>query len=257
VTLHDPAHLLDQAAWLRTLAQSLVGDRATADDLVQDTYVAALGRPPSMDRPVKPWLSRVLRNAARFRWRSETNRSTREAALARTAERETLTSAELLERHETQQMLARLVGELEEPYREVILLRFAGVASLWGFVRDTEGAPIAGARVLREDVLGAESDALRAYEVCALPTATDVAQLLFTIRADGYGAITSRWRDDARRGRGNRAALDEPPGQRRTPGIYARRRRHPHRFGHRGVTGRTPEYGEVARPHTCAYDAHV
>jgi RNA polymerase sigma-70 factor (ECF subfamily) len=186
VTLHDPAHLLDHAAWLRTLAQSLVGDRATADDLVQDTYVAALGRPPSMDRPVNPWLSRVLRNAARFRWRSETNRSTREAALARTAERETLTSAELLERHETQQMLARLVGELEEPYREVILLRFA------------EGlAP------------------------------KDIGHRL------GVPAGTVRWR------------------------IYARRRRHPHRFGHRGVTGRTPEYGEVARPHTCAYDAHV
>jgi RNA polymerase sigma-70 factor (ECF subfamily) len=125
VTLHDPAHLLDHAAWLRSLASSLVGDRATADDLVQETYVAALRRPPSTERPVKPWLSRVLRNAARFRWRSETNRSAREAALASTADRETLTSAELLERHETQQLLARLVGELEEPYREAILLRFA------------------------------------------------------------------------------------------------------------------------------------
>ena len=66
----DPHALLAHAAWLRRLARSLVGDGAAADDLVQETWVAALRRPPAEDRPVRPWLRRVLENAARFRWRA-------------------------------------------------------------------------------------------------------------------------------------------------------------------------------------------
>lgn len=393
--MNDPANLLEHAAWLRKLASSLVGDGAAVDDLVQETYVAALRRPPTTDRPIRPWLRRVLSNAARFRWRSERNRAQRESAVATHAERQTPTTQELLERHETQQMLARLVAELEEPYREAVLLRyaeglapseiarrleipagtvrsriseglarlrtrldalhrgdrkawiaaltplarggsttwvpvmlFAGiiaiaavvlvvprhertgslsphavatsaapaaspapttvgtpggpvwlaqqgaprrkiagrvvadgspiagalvrlshqdaaseqrtssdgrfdfgfrdpimltisasvpgtvaairhldlrdprarteglelaitpcVASLWGRVTDSDGAPVVGARVLREDVTGSESDASGAYELCALPTAAEVSQLVITVRADGYGAI--------------------------------------------------------------------
>jgi RNA polymerase sigma-70 factor (ECF subfamily) len=125
----DPHALLEHAAWLRRLALSLVGDRAAADDLVQETWVAALRRPPDDARPLRPWLRRVLENAARFRWRGDTNRATREqraavAAVASGADA-TPTSEELLERHQTQQLLARLVSELEEPYRSTILLRYA------------------------------------------------------------------------------------------------------------------------------------
>ena len=121
----DPEQLLEHAAWLRRLAAHLVGDPGIADDLVQDTWLAALRRPPALDRPVRPWLRRVITNAARLRWRGETHRGERERAAGELAEREVPSSAELLERHETQQLLARLVGELEEPYRGTVLLRFA------------------------------------------------------------------------------------------------------------------------------------
>src|SRR5690606_23864875 len=47
---------------LRRLARALTADDATADDLVQDTWVAALRNPPGEDRPVRPWLSTVMRN---------------------------------------------------------------------------------------------------------------------------------------------------------------------------------------------------
>jgi RNA polymerase sigma factor (sigma-70 family) len=121
----DPHALLAHAAWLRRLARSLVGDGAAADDLVQETWVAALRRPPDASRPLRPWLRRVLENAARFRWRGETNRATREAHVAALADDATPSSDELLARHEAQQLLARLVGELGEPYRSTILLRYA------------------------------------------------------------------------------------------------------------------------------------
>jgi RNA polymerase sigma-70 factor (ECF subfamily) len=123
--MESPETLLEHAAWLRRLAAGLVGDRTLADDLVQDTWVAALRRPPDEGRPVRPWLARVVRNAARFRWRSDTNRAAREAITAGHAETVTPTSEGLLARHQLQQLVARLVGELDEPFRATILLRYA------------------------------------------------------------------------------------------------------------------------------------
>ncbi|TMQ15665.1 MAG: sigma-70 family RNA polymerase sigma factor [Deltaproteobacteria bacterium] len=120
-----PETLLEHATWLRRLAASLVGDRATADDLVQDTWVAALRCPPDLNRPLRPWLARVVRNAARFRWRGDAHRAAREAVATRDAETITPTTEELLARHQLQQLLARLVGELDEPFRGAILLRYA------------------------------------------------------------------------------------------------------------------------------------
>src|SRR5262245_23332549 len=127
----SPEALLEHATWLRALARSLVGDAALADDLTQETWVAALRRPPEGDRDVRPWLGTVLRNVARFRGRGDGNRAARERAAAATAaatgaggEPAAPSSEELLERHETQQLLARLVGELDEPYRTTVLLRF-------------------------------------------------------------------------------------------------------------------------------------
>ena len=105
--------LLTHATWLRRLAANLVGE--DADDLVQETWLAAVRRPPAVDRPVGPWLVRVMRNAARFRWRGDANRRAREQLVATEADSVTPTSEELLARHQLQQLLARLVGELADP----------------------------------------------------------------------------------------------------------------------------------------------
>ncbi len=119
----DPHALLEHSAWLRRLALSLVRDSAAADDLVQETWAAALRRPPDRERPLRPWLRRVLENAARFRWRGDRNRAAREERVASVGDDEATPSAEeLLARHETQQLLARLVSELEEPFRTTVLL---------------------------------------------------------------------------------------------------------------------------------------
>ncbi|NVB85383.1 MAG: sigma-70 family RNA polymerase sigma factor [Kofleriaceae bacterium] len=120
--MSDPQALLEHATWLRRLARTLVADSAVADDLVQDTYLAALRRPPG--GAVKPWLRTVVTNFARFRWRSDAHRGAREQGAAALDDDAAPSSDVLLERHQTQQLLARLVGELEEPFRTTILLRY-------------------------------------------------------------------------------------------------------------------------------------
>ncbi len=118
----DPKELLAHAGWLRQLARSLVHEGA--DDLVQDTWVAALRQPPHGERGLRPWLRAVIANAARMRWRGDAHRAAREQVAASLDDRDVPSAEHLLERHELQQLLARLVGELDEPFRSTILLRF-------------------------------------------------------------------------------------------------------------------------------------
>lgn len=71
-----------ETAALRRVAHALVHDAATADDMVQETWVAAVRTPPSDDRPLRPWLPRVLRNRSVSQLRSARRAQAREAAAA-------------------------------------------------------------------------------------------------------------------------------------------------------------------------------
>jgi len=62
-------------------------------------------------------------------------------------------------------------------------------AGLYGSVTDASGTPIQGAQLLREGVVGTETDASGSYELCALPTAALVAELRVVVRADGFGTL--------------------------------------------------------------------
>ncbi len=50
--------LLADAAWLKRLAVSLAGNEVDADDLVQESWIAAWKRKPDTERPLRPWLSK-------------------------------------------------------------------------------------------------------------------------------------------------------------------------------------------------------
>ncbi len=118
--------LLAHAPWARRLAQHLVSDQAAADDLVQETWLAALRHPPSADRPARPWLRQVLANVARMRHRGEGRRSRREqAALSEPEAHPQPTSPEeLLGRLEAHRLVATALAELAEPFRQTLLLRY-------------------------------------------------------------------------------------------------------------------------------------
>jgi len=114
--------LLNEAGWLRRLAASLVRDAAQAEDLVQDTWVAALRRPPrSRDEP-RPWLARVARNLAHNARRSHSRREVREDLAHE--ERANPGPDALAQEAEAQRLLAEAVTRLAEPLRAVIVLRY-------------------------------------------------------------------------------------------------------------------------------------
>ena len=114
--------LLEQDAWLHGLARSFFSDPNRADDLVHDTWVTALERPPRSMDSLRAWLRTVLRNLALQSLRAERRRQARERIAAPA---EALPSTlDLVSRTALQRDLAGAVLELDEPYRSTILLRF-------------------------------------------------------------------------------------------------------------------------------------
>ncbi len=120
------SELLQHAAWTRHLARSLVG--GDADDVVQDTWLAAIRRPPDTTTPLRPWLGTVVRHNAFNRSREASRRAPRET---RAEIREAPETAEaLLGRFELHKILVNAVDELAEPYRQTVLLAyFEGLTS--------------------------------------------------------------------------------------------------------------------------------
>ena len=114
--------LLTHQDWLRSLARRLVGDAAAAEDLVQETWIAALKSPPDPSRPARPWLAGVVRRLASMRARGEGRRARRQTQVAKP---DLLPStADLVEEVDTQRRLVSEVLELSEPYRTTVMLRY-------------------------------------------------------------------------------------------------------------------------------------
>ncbi|MGE3174660.1 MAG: sigma-70 family RNA polymerase sigma factor [Planctomycetota bacterium] len=124
----DPDRLLAQSAWLRRLAARLVDDHGAADDLVQDTLVTALERPPAdaaTDGRLRGWLASVLRTRAGMRRRADVRRTAREHHVAR-ADRidpapATGTADDAIA---AQRRLLDALATLPARDREVVVLRF-------------------------------------------------------------------------------------------------------------------------------------
>jgi RNA polymerase sigma-70 factor (ECF subfamily) len=112
--------LLHHASCLRELARSLLPDEHAAEDLVQDTWVAALQGPPQNAANLAAWLRTVASRLFYKRQRREGARRT-----------EGVAGSELLAIEAGAEGRARLwselsnaVLELREPYRSVVVQRF-------------------------------------------------------------------------------------------------------------------------------------
>lgn len=121
--------LLEHTEWVRRLAYSLVRCEATADDLVQQTFLAALEHPPTEQGATRGWLARVMRNIAIDRSRRRLRRQMREEWVAEQAgtaqsDNKDLLPVEIQARVELQELLASAVKDLPDPYRTTTVLYY-------------------------------------------------------------------------------------------------------------------------------------
>ena len=119
----DRERLLEHHAWLQGLAEDLVRDASHADDVVQETFLAALTCRTGGPRQLGPWLKTVLRNCVRQSHLVRGRRLRREEKVARP---ECVVSAaeRSFEQKELQAHLERQVARLREPYRSTVVLHY-------------------------------------------------------------------------------------------------------------------------------------
>ncbi|HEY0713690.1 MAG TPA: sigma-70 family RNA polymerase sigma factor, partial [Polyangia bacterium] len=114
--------LLAHSEWLTRLAQKLAG--STAEDVLQETWVAALRAPPAVGPPVRSWLASVLRNAVRLDWRADSRRGRRDYDFHNLGPDHVEGVDEVYERVALQRFLTERVMALEESLRVVVVLRY-------------------------------------------------------------------------------------------------------------------------------------
>ncbi|MFQ5845660.1 MAG: RNA polymerase sigma factor [Planctomycetota bacterium] len=129
--MHGERHAVDAEALLahrefvRGLALQLVFDEHRADDVVQETWLAALQHAPARPRSLRAWLARVARNIALKATRSELRRARRERLVARQrGPRPPPPVPDAVARLASERRVVDAVLALDEPYRTTIILRF-------------------------------------------------------------------------------------------------------------------------------------
>ena len=173
--------VLTHLDWVRQLSLQLVQDVATADDVVQEVWLAARGRLPheaNRDaRGARAWLAGIARNVARRQTRTESRRKVREVASAIRAD-VPQEDVNLLKRSELLTRVAQIVTKLDEPFRRAMLLRWfdglsnAEIARQEGIGIDTVKSRLHRGKQRVRAALDAESDGdSRAWALGLVPVA--------------------------------------------------------------------------------------
>jgi len=119
---HDPALLLADHGFVRSLAQKLCQDSDTADDIAQEAMVAALREGPADGKKRRSWLASVTRHLVFNHSRKNRRRVAREQLAAKNLT--STTPAEIVAEEQQRAMVVAAVLKLPEPFREVVLLRY-------------------------------------------------------------------------------------------------------------------------------------
>lgn len=119
----DVETLISHSGFIRGLAKQLVQDDEKAEDVAQQTLIAAWKTPPQNQKSARSWLRKVVTNFARKSIRDEGRRSAREERAA-PQEPKSLLPEEVLDREILIRSVVNGVFQLREPYRTVVILRF-------------------------------------------------------------------------------------------------------------------------------------
>src|SRR5438034_363306 len=82
-SLNGVATIAAQSAALRSMVRALIADDATADDVVQETWLAAMEYPERPGFAPGAWLRGIARNIVRHMRRGDRARTRRESTSAR------------------------------------------------------------------------------------------------------------------------------------------------------------------------------
>lgn len=107
-------------AWLTALARSLTSSWPDADDLVQETWMAARNSPPRDGEVRRQWMTRVLQRFHLRALRTDRRRVRREGEASHSEA--VPSTSELVERAELHKKLTECMIGLEEPYRTALML---------------------------------------------------------------------------------------------------------------------------------------
>jgi RNA polymerase sigma-70 factor (ECF subfamily) len=125
MTPFDAERLLEEGTRLRALARALASGAADADDLVQETWLRALQRPPRSGFAWRAWIAGLVRNVARERRRADTRRASHEsAAPAASAPPAGEDPLEAAARFELLRRVLAHVDALDEPQRTTLIRRY-------------------------------------------------------------------------------------------------------------------------------------
>lgn len=122
--------VLEQQDFVRGLARRLLQDDDLAEDVVQQTLLAALKNPPRCREYLRTWLRRVVRNYVFQYRRAGARRHHHESTAAIDPRRQVPSTDEIVERESTRRMILEAVLELDAPFRDVIILRYLENLSL-------------------------------------------------------------------------------------------------------------------------------
>ncbi|MBK8097202.1 MAG: sigma-70 family RNA polymerase sigma factor [Planctomycetes bacterium] len=117
-----PEHLLLHGDFVRRLARQLLRDSNAAEDIVQQTWLATMRRPPGEPTAPRSWLATIVRRLVQRYRRGEQRELARRQAVARPEG--TVPTDVIVEREAARSRVVAAVLTLTEPIRTTVLLRF-------------------------------------------------------------------------------------------------------------------------------------
>lgn len=122
---HAISELLKHEAFVRAVVRDLLADEQAVDDVVQQTWFAAMRRGPDAGVSPLPWIRAVARNFA-FRFRRTEGRANRRLDELKYLQKTAAVPAsdEILEREQRAREVLDCLLSLESPYRETLILKY-------------------------------------------------------------------------------------------------------------------------------------